>query len=66
MLTFIFEVAAYLSVWSGFSVLEENGANQHNEQARTALKYSLTPVLVIWAYLESQESLVNKWRRVLS
>ena len=33
---------------------------QHNEQARTALKFSLTLMPVIWAYVESQESVVNK------
>ena len=32
---------------------------QHNEQARTALKFSLMLMPVIWAYVKSQESVVN-------
>ena len=35
------------------------GNYQHNEQARTALKFSLTLMPVIWAYVESRESVVN-------
>ena len=32
---------------------------QHNEQALTALKFSIMLMPVIWAYVESQESVVN-------